>query len=106
MLLLVRTLIRLYQLTVSPILSWLGGGITGCRFEPTCSHYFLGAVEAHGVLKGSWLGLKRLGRCHPWGGEGFDPVPPRRQSQITRSDFVQTVPASGRCCASNLGVRE
>ncbi|HMJ04720.1 MAG TPA: membrane protein insertion efficiency factor YidD [Chthoniobacterales bacterium] len=76
MLLIVRFLIRAYQVTISPALSWLGGPGSGCRFEPTCSRYFLEAVETHGVLRGSWLGLRRLGRCHPWGGKGHDPVPP------------------------------
>lgn len=77
MLLIVRFLIRSYQWTISPLLSALTGPGGGCRFEPTCSRYFLEAVETHGVLRGSWLGLKRLGRCQPWGGEGHDPVPPR-----------------------------
>jgi putative membrane protein insertion efficiency factor len=72
----VRFFIRLYQWTISPVLSWLGGPGSGCRFEPTCSRYFLEAVETHGVLRGGWLGLRRLGRCQPWGGQGFDPVPP------------------------------
>ena len=63
-------LIRLYRLAVSP---WLGGN---CRFEPTCSAYAIEALERHGVLRGGWLALKRIGRCHPWGGSGYDPVPP------------------------------
>ena len=72
---LLRFLIRAYQWTLSPLLSVLGGPGNGCRFRPTCSAYFLEAVERHGVLRGSWLGLKRLGRCQPWGGHGYDPVP-------------------------------
>jgi putative membrane protein insertion efficiency factor len=72
---LVRLLIRGYQILVSPVLSFLGGPASGCRFHPTCSAYFLEAVECHGVVRGSWLGLRRLARCHPWGGKGFDPVP-------------------------------
>ncbi len=71
----VRVGVRLYQWTVSPFLVWLGGPGTGCRFEPTCSAYLLEAVETHGLGRGLWLGLKRLGRCHPWGGCGCDPVP-------------------------------
>jgi uncharacterized protein len=74
--LLVRILIRAYQLTISPVLSFLAGPGNGCRFQPTCSHYFLEAVETHGFWRGSWLGLRRLGRCQPWGGQGYDPVPP------------------------------
>jgi putative membrane protein insertion efficiency factor len=62
-------LIRLYQLTLSP---WLG---TQCRYEPTCSSYAAEALEQHGVVRGVWLAAKRLGRCHPWGRSGYDPVP-------------------------------
>ncbi len=76
MLLIVRILVRAYQWTISPVLAFLAGPGSGCRFEPTCSRYFLEAVETHGVLRGGWLGLRRLGRCHPWGGKGYDPVPP------------------------------
>lgn len=71
----VRVAIRGYQLAISPVLAWLVGPGGGCRFEPTCSHYFLEAVERHGILRGGWMGLKRLARCQPWGGKGYDPVP-------------------------------
>jgi putative membrane protein insertion efficiency factor len=75
---LLRIFIRGYQLTLSPFLSLITGQPNaGCRYEPTCSRYFLAACEEHGMLRGSWLGLKRIARCHPWGGQGFDPVPPR-----------------------------
>lgn len=77
MLFLVRFFVRLYKWTLSPLLSLLGGPSSGCRFEPTCSGYFVEAVEVHGFFRGSWLGLKRLARCQPWGGSGHDPVPPR-----------------------------
>jgi hypothetical protein len=70
-----RICIRAYQWTLSPLLSALGGPGNGCRFHPTCSVYFLEAVECHGTLRGGWLGLKRLARCQPWGGQGEDPVP-------------------------------
>ena len=62
-------LIRLYQLTLSP---WLG---TRCRYQPTCSSYAAEALKTHGVRRGVWLAAKRLGRCHPWGRSGYDPVP-------------------------------
>ena len=75
----IRLLIRGYQVCISPLLTIVCGAGTGCRFEPSCSHYFLEAVETHGSLRGSWLGLKRIARCHPWGGEGVDPVPMPRQ---------------------------
>jgi hypothetical protein len=77
---LIRWLIRGYQRWISPTLHALAGPGSGCRYDPTCSHYFLGAVETHGVLKGSWLGLRRIARCHPWGGEGHDPVPEKSSS--------------------------
>lgn len=62
--------IRVYQLTLS---FWLGGR---CRFTPTCSHYMQEAIMVHGVLRGVSLGLKRIAKCGPRGGHGFDPVPP------------------------------
>lgn len=61
-------LIRLYQLTISPYLP------TVCRFEPSCSQYAAEAVERYGFLHGSWLGFKRIMRCRPMGGQGYDPV--------------------------------
>ena len=79
MLQLLRFVLRAYQVTLSPALSWLGGPGGGCRFEPTCSVYFAQALEEYGALRGSWLGLKRLARCQPWGGQGIDPVPTAHQ---------------------------
>jgi len=61
--------IRIYQWTISPLLG------PSCRYEPTCSHYMIEAIQQWGILKGTWLGLKRISRCHPWGGHGHDPVP-------------------------------
>ena len=75
MLSLLRIFIRIYQLTLSPLLSAVAGPGSGCRFQPTCSAYFLEAVEMHGLWQGGWLGLKRIGQCQPWGGCGEDPVP-------------------------------
>jgi putative membrane protein insertion efficiency factor len=62
-------LVRLYQVTLSPLLG------ANCRHTPTCSHYMIEAVHEWGALKGSWLGAKRICRCHPWGTSGYDPVP-------------------------------
>ena len=62
-------LIRLYQLAISPFVP------PRCRFLPTCSEYAIDALSRHGVLVGGWLALRRLARCHPWGGWGYDPVP-------------------------------
>ncbi len=75
---LIRIVIRGYQIFLSPVLHFIGGPASGCRFEPSCSRFFLQAVETHGVLRGSWMGLRRIARCHPWGGSGHDPVPPRQ----------------------------
>src|SRR5213083_3456103 len=92
---LVRFIIRLYQCTRSPLLSLLCGPDCGCRFAPTCSRYFLEAVETHGVGRGSWLGLKRLARCQPWGRYGYDPVPVRKNPacRIERLESAFTVGA-------------
>lgn len=56
----------------------MGGRASPCRFVPSCSSYTAEAIEVHGAARGTWLGLRRLGRCHPWGGHGWDPVPPRK----------------------------
>jgi hypothetical protein len=73
--LIIRILIRTYQILISPVITLVTGPGGGCRFEPTCSHYFLQACEKHGAIRGGWLGIKRICRCQPWGGSGFDPVP-------------------------------
>jgi len=61
--------IRFYQLVISP---WLG---PRCRYMPCCSQYARVAIGRHGVLKGGWLAVRRIMKCHPWGGMGYDPVP-------------------------------
>lgn len=72
--------VRVYQLAVSP---WLP---VSCRFQPTCSDYAIDALRRHGIGRGAWLAAKRLGRCHPWGGCGFDPVPPHRREHGAKHD--------------------
>ena len=62
-------LIKLYQWIISPLFG------PKCRFTPTCSHYALEALKKYGLFKGTWLAIKRISRCHPWGGQGYDPVP-------------------------------
>lgn len=62
-------LVRIYKYAISPFLP------NACRYTPTCSAYAEEAIRKYGPLKGSWLALKRLSRCHPWGGHGYDPVP-------------------------------
>jgi uncharacterized protein len=71
----VLLLLRAYQLAVSPVLHFVCGPTAGCRYAPTCSCYAEGAVRRHGLLRGGWLAVGRLARCHPWGGSGYDPVP-------------------------------
>lgn len=65
--------IRIYQWTVAPLLP------RSCRFAPSCSEYAAEALARHGILGGSWLALRRILRCHPWGGSGYDPVPEAHQ---------------------------
>ena len=62
-------LIRFYKVCISPYLG------NHCRYTPTCSQYAYEAITKYGIFKGGWLALKRLLRCHPWGGSGYDPVP-------------------------------
>lgn len=62
-------LVRIYQYVVSPLIP------ATCRYQPTCSHYMVEALKKHSVLKGLFLGTKRILSCHPWGGSGYDPVP-------------------------------
>ncbi len=67
----VRSALRGYKLTLSPLIG------RQCRFLPTCSEYMAEALIVHGPASGAWLGVKRLCRCHPLGGSGYDPVPPK-----------------------------
>ncbi|MBW2938663.1 membrane protein insertion efficiency factor YidD [Aureisphaera sp. CAU 1614] len=66
-------LIKVYQKVISPIFP------STCRYSPTCSHYAKEALEVHGFFKGSWLAIKRISSCHPWGGSGYDPVPKKEK---------------------------
>jgi len=61
-------LIKIYQLIISPLLP------PSCRYIPTCSQYSLEALKKYGLLKGGWLSIKRIAKCHPWGGSGYDPL--------------------------------
>ena len=84
---LIRFTIRAYRLLISPVTG------PACRFEPSCSSYALEAVDRHGAAKGSWLALRRFGRCHPWGGSGYDSVPDPDPKTVRRS-------APGGACAA------
>jgi len=65
-------LIRVYQLVLSPFLG------RSCRYQPTCSAYAIEAIKVWGPFKGFWLAVKRISSCHPWGGDGYDPVPEKK----------------------------
>jgi putative membrane protein insertion efficiency factor len=67
-------LIRGYQKYISPLTP------PSCRYLPTCSQYSIEALQKHGLRKGGWLALKRIGSCHPWGGSGYDPVPDKEDT--------------------------
>jgi putative membrane protein insertion efficiency factor len=62
-------LLKAYRAVVSPLYGQV------CRYHPTCSAYALGAIETHGSIRGTWLAVRRVGRCHPWAAGGYDPVP-------------------------------
>lgn len=66
-------IVRIYQYGISPYFP------DACRYQPTCSQYMIDSIKEWGILKGGWLGLKRIGSCHPWGGHGYDPVKKRNQ---------------------------
>lgn len=68
--------IRFYQLAISPLLG------PKCRFQPTCSHYMIQAIMEWGIFKGTWMGMKRISKCHPWGPHGHDPVP--KKNKLTK----------------------
>ncbi|MCC5957256.1 MAG: membrane protein insertion efficiency factor YidD [Natronohydrobacter sp.] len=75
--------VRFYRIVFSP---WVG---FNCRYQPTCSAYALDALERHGAIKGGWLAMRRIGRCHPWGHSGYDPVPgvdPDHDAQCCKKD--------------------
>ncbi|MDH3533940.1 MAG: membrane protein insertion efficiency factor YidD [Gammaproteobacteria bacterium] len=69
-------LVALYRLLISP---WLGNN---CRFEPSCSAYAMQALRIHGAFRGTWLAARRIARCHPWGGSGYDPVPEKEHDPV------------------------
>ncbi|RAR70157.1 membrane protein insertion efficiency factor YidD [Flavobacterium aciduliphilum] len=71
------SIIKFYQIAISPFTP------ASCRFVPTCSTYFLEALQEHGLFMGSYYGLKRIGSCHPWGKSGYDPVPKKNKINKT-----------------------
>lgn len=75
----------------------VAGRPSPCRFVPSCSTYAIEAFETHGALKGGWLSMRRLGRCHPWGSHGFDPVPGRVERVTGASDPADRLPDEEAC---------
>lgn len=71
-------LIRFYQIAISPYTP------SSCRYSPTCSHYAVEALKVHGLFKGGWLAVKRISKCHPFGGSGYDPVPEKEDENKER----------------------
>ena len=67
------SIIRFYQIFISPLIG------NNCRYHPTCSEYFIESLKIHGPIKGAILGVKRISKCHPLGGKGFDPVPGKKE---------------------------
>lgn len=78
----VVALLKVYRLLISPLYGQV------CRYHPSCSAYALDSVQVHGSLKGSWLAMRRIGRCHPWAAGGLDPVPARFTWRAPRPDGV------------------
>jgi putative membrane protein insertion efficiency factor len=70
----ILVLIYFYKIVLSPLMP------SSCRFQPTCSSYFIEALKIHGPFKGTYLGINRISRCHPWGKNGYDPVPEKKCS--------------------------
>lgn len=81
-----KAAVLVYRYTLSPFVG------QGCRFRPTCSEYAIDAITAHGALRGGALAARRLGRCHPWGGSGFDPAP----GTTAERPSAKTIPAPRR----------
>jgi putative membrane protein insertion efficiency factor len=82
-------LLRAYRAVISPLYGQV------CRYHPSCSAYALEAVREHGSVRGSWLAVRRLGRCHPWAAGGYDPVPPRHPAGSSPTSTRTTTPTRG-----------
>ena len=89
-------LLKAYRTLISP----LSGQV--CRYHPSCSQYALDAVTAHGSIRGSWLAVRRLARCHPWAAGGYDPVPPSRSASSTVAS-QNSAPAGPAPASPNQG---
>lgn len=92
-------LLRAYRFAISPLYGQV------CRYHPSCSAYALEAVTIHGSLRGTWLSVRRLGRCHPWAAGGYDPVPPKANAATTVTSTTLDAPGGAQAHFSpqNLG---
>ena len=86
--------LKAYRLLISPLYGQV------CRYHPSCSAYALEAVTAHGSMRGSWLALRRLSRCHPWAAGGLDPVPPTKNRTLPTRSSATATPTTGEPWAS------
>jgi putative membrane protein insertion efficiency factor len=85
--------LKAYKLLLSPVLHAVSGQPGACRFQPTCSEYAAAAISVHGGLRGGWMALRRVARCHPFCRGGFDPVPPRRSRTAVDATPSSPIPA-------------
>lgn len=90
-----RALIAVYRYGISPFIAG------SCRYHPSCSSYAEEALSTHGGLRGGWLALKRMGRCHPWGGLGYDPVPDPERSELQDSSLSSHIPSLASATADS-----
>jgi putative membrane protein insertion efficiency factor len=97
---LIILLLRFYRKFLSPAKTAIFGPLGQCRFAPTCSGYALEAVTRHGAMVGLWLAVKRLARCHPWGGAGYDPAPLAKRSVAGRQAPLCQCEPGGRAAAA------
>ena len=87
-------LLKGYRFAISPLYGQV------CRYHPTCSAYALEAVQTHGALRGTWLAMRRVARCHPWAAGGFDPVPPQKNRRSSTHSSSLVTPTTGEPWAS------
>lgn len=87
-------LLKAYRFAISPLYGQV------CRYHPTCSAYALEAVQTHGALRGTWLAMRRVARCHPWAAGGLDPVPPHKNRRSSAPPSSLTTPNTGDTWAS------
>ena len=87
-------LLKGYRFAISPLYGQV------CRYHPTCSAYALEAVQTYGSIRGTWLAMRRVARCHPWAAGGLDPVPPARNRRSSRPSPAMTTPNTGEPWAS------